>query len=257
MGMADFMETVEAQKAQKRRFAELGVAEKQPGVAWMLWLILGWAGGHRFYLRKQGWLMLAWFFAGSIVLASILPGDTGLNIWGIGVLAWLVVDAFFIPGWVRDFQRAYAKAERKLEAEDMIEMLTLPLTRAAQKHGGTLTVAQGVLETGLTFTQIEQCLMEMSKTGYVGIENADDGNLQFVFGDLPEYDEDEARQQAELEAQAFALQEASEMLNEQAEQLERAERRSETRSAAKTGIAAGIAMFGARALLGEVFDDDE
>lgn len=257
MGMAEFMETVEAQKAQKRRFAELGVAEKQPGTAWTLWLILGWIGGHRFYLRKQGWLMLAWFFPGTLVLTIVLPGDTGFNVWGIGVLLWLVADAFLIPGWVRDFQAAYAKAERKLEAEDMIEMLTLPLTRAAQKHGGTLTVAQGVLETGLTFTQIEQCLMEMSKTGYVGIENADDGNLQFVFGDLPEYDEDEASQQAEMEAQALALHEASEILNEQAEQLERAERRSETRSAAKSGIAAGIAMFGARALLGEVFDDDE
>ncbi len=60
------------------------------------------------------------------------------------------------------------------------------LLRAAQKHGGTLTVTQAVLATGLPFPDVEKCLTELSTTGYVEIENTEDGSLLFVFGDLPE-----------------------------------------------------------------------
>ena len=49
------------------------------------------------------------------------------------------------------------------------------LLAAAQNHGGKLTVTRGVLATGFTFVEIEQCLTELSKTGSVEIENDSKG----------------------------------------------------------------------------------
>ena len=139
----------------------------------------------------------------------------------------------------------------------LAEEATLPLTRAAQKYGGTLTVAQGVLATGLNFVETEKCLLELVKTGYVQISNTDDGNLLFDFGDLPEYDEEEAVRQAEEEAHAAAIHEMAEIMDHQTAEAERAEIRADNRSMAKRGLFAGIALFGARMLFGDVFDDDE
>ena len=42
-----------------------------------------------------------------------------------------------------------------------------------------------MLATGLPFPDVEKCLTELSTTGYVEIENTEDGSLLFVFGDLP------------------------------------------------------------------------
>ena len=131
--------------------------------------------------------------------------------------------------------------------------LVLGLVRAAQKHGGKLTVAEGVLATGLTITQIEATLMEMAKTGYVQIENTDRGDLRFDFGDLPEYDEEEAMREAELEARELAVEDAAMMVEEEREQAVRGQRS----AALKGGLAAGVAAVGVRALMGELLGDDD
>ena len=140
------------------------------------------------------------------VLVPFLPGESaGPATWFIGTLCLWLADAFFIPNWVRAYQTAYAEAASKLQTEDMAEELTIPLLRAAQKHGGTLTVTQAVLATGLPFADVEKCLTELSTTGYVEIENTDDGSLLFVFGDLPEPEPGELEAYAEAEANALAL----------------------------------------------------
>ena len=254
MGWSDLMERVEA--IERQRLAQKGAVDKKPAMAWTLWLVLGWLGGHRFYLQKRGWLMLAWFVFGVFVLTPILPGDTGFMVWFIGAVCWWVADAFFIPQWVREFQTTYADAAQELEAEDMAEALTLPLLRAAQKHGGKLTVTQGVLATGLPFTDVERCLTELSGTGYVEIQNTDDGNLLFAFGDLPEWDPQEQAEIELAEANALALAEAADALELEAELLEEAEKRSHRRSAGSSvvrGAVAGLTAFGLNAIL----DDDE
>lgn len=251
MGLTEMAARAELEKERKARLAELGGVEKTAPAAWLAWLVTGWIGGHRFYLRKHGALMLAWFVLGIVILE--VGSDTLAWVWFASVLAWWVLDAFLIPHWLDDFKRPYERALKKLEREELTEAMTLPLMRAAQKHGGSLTVAQGVLATGLTLVQVEQCLMEMSASGYVQIENADDGNLIFDFGDMPEYDEDEAVQEALAEGHAMATLEMAEAL----EEAEKEQRREGTRSAVKHGLVAGAAMFGARALLGEVFDDDD
>jgi TM2 domain-containing membrane protein YozV len=72
--------------------------KKSLAVAYLLWLILGGLGGHRFYNGKiiTGGLILLMNIIG-VVLAPV----------GIGFLLlvpawiWILIDAFLIPGWIR------------------------------------------------------------------------------------------------------------------------------------------------------------
>jgi TM2 domain-containing membrane protein YozV len=57
---------------------EFDKKKKSKGVAWLLWLLLGWVGGHRFYLGHTG-----------LGVAMLL-----LNWLTFGV--WALIDAFFI-----------------------------------------------------------------------------------------------------------------------------------------------------------------
>lgn len=72
---------------------------KDIAVAYLLWFFLNYFGAHRFYLGRTG------SGAGQLVLAI---GGLLLLFVGIGVLmwialgVWLLVDAFLIPGMVRE-----------------------------------------------------------------------------------------------------------------------------------------------------------
>jgi len=58
-------------------------------VAYLLWFFLGMFGGHNFYLKRTG-----------VAVAQLI-----LSITIVGMLitiVWVFVDAFLIPGWVRN-----------------------------------------------------------------------------------------------------------------------------------------------------------
>jgi len=58
-------------------------------VAYLLWFFLGMLGGHNFYLKRTG-----------VAVAQLI-----LSITIVGMLitiVWVFVDAFLIPGWVRN-----------------------------------------------------------------------------------------------------------------------------------------------------------
>ena len=58
-------------------------------VAYLLWFFVGLFGGHNFYLKRTG-----------VAVAQLI-----LTITVIGILItmfWVLVDAFLIPGWVRN-----------------------------------------------------------------------------------------------------------------------------------------------------------
>jgi len=67
-------------------------------VAYLLWLIFGGAGGHRFYAGKIGsaiaQLLLLIF---GVILTFVLVGYVILS----GLYIWVLIDAFLIPGWIR------------------------------------------------------------------------------------------------------------------------------------------------------------
>ena len=51
------------------------------------------------------------------------------------------------------------------------EQLMVKLTQAAQKRGGKISVTQAVLDTGVSFEEVEKTLKKMLKQGYVEIDN--------------------------------------------------------------------------------------
>lgn len=65
------------------------------------------------------------------------------------------------------------------------EELMLQLLRAAQKHGGRLSVTQGVLETGVLFGDVERVLQSMVKSNYVYMDNDPvTGVVVYVFKEI-------------------------------------------------------------------------
>ncbi|TMV06375.1 TM2 domain-containing protein [Ruegeria sediminis] len=73
--------------------------KKSTGVAYLLWLFLGGLGGHRFYLGRTG-------SAVTMLILSILGWATVAFMVGLVLLIplgiWLLVDAFLIPGMIRE-----------------------------------------------------------------------------------------------------------------------------------------------------------
>jgi TM2 domain-containing membrane protein YozV len=73
--------------------------KKSIAVAYLLWLFFGGAGGHRFYAGKTGsavaQLLLLIF---GLILTVVVVGVFVL----IGLYIWVLVDAFLIPGWIRN-----------------------------------------------------------------------------------------------------------------------------------------------------------
>jgi TctA family transporter len=161
------------------------------GTAFGLWLacLFGLCGIHRFYLNRPG--------TGILYLLTF-------GLFGIGQL----VDLFRIPGIVRDEnnkalafealaeKRALASLQRQallpaaalsvpVVTEDPEELMRRTLLTAASKHGGKLSVTQGVMATGKSFEVVEAALDAMAKSGYVGIDNdIDTGAVVYTFGEL-------------------------------------------------------------------------
>jgi TM2 domain-containing membrane protein YozV len=73
-------------------------SKKSAGVTYLLWFFLGGIGVHRFYMGRAG-------SAVGMIILNVLGWVT--LIVGVGLLfflalgIWLIVDAFLIPGWVR------------------------------------------------------------------------------------------------------------------------------------------------------------
>jgi TM2 domain-containing membrane protein YozV len=65
-------------------------------VAYLLWFFVGLLGGHNFYLKRTGVAVT------QLVLSLTLVGI-------LITIVWVVVDAFLIPGWVRDQNNLLAK----------------------------------------------------------------------------------------------------------------------------------------------------
>lgn len=135
--------------------------------SYLLWALcfVGLAGAHRLYNGKIGtgllWL-LTW------------------GLFGVGQM----VDVFLVPDMAEErrlrlLRRAgllavEGSAPRAIPSqtvEPTREQRMVQMLQAARKHSGRLSVPLAVLETGLTFEQVEDLLSDMYRKGYVQIEN--------------------------------------------------------------------------------------
>jgi DNA-binding IclR family transcriptional regulator len=75
--------------------------------------------------------------------------------------------------------------QEKVKPRFTDDELMLQLLRAAQKHGGRLSVTQGVLETGVLFSEVERVLQGMVKSNYVYMDNDPaTGVIVYVFKEI-------------------------------------------------------------------------
>lgn len=145
---------------------------------WCLCLV-GLCGIHRIYLGKYG--------TGILYLLT-------MGVFGIGQLVdlfrmrRLVSDANIREGYLphpRFVARLNGRQPPLAPPPAPPPGLRQRLVRAAQKYGGSLTVTQGVAETGLDFDEIEEELREMVASGYVDVDNAPDtGVVIYRFTEL-------------------------------------------------------------------------
>ncbi len=147
-------------------------------LSWGAWLF-GFGGIHRLYLGKTGTgilYLLTWGLFGvgqivDIVNLNRLVDEANAKALGAG-------------GAVATTLPASPRA-KLLASADPEEVMRAVLLEAASKHGGKLTVTQGVMASGKTFKEVENALDDMAKSGYVGIDNdPDTGAVVYVFGEL-------------------------------------------------------------------------
>ena len=160
---------------------EPGKERYSTGTAFFLWLlcICGLSGVHRLYLGKTG--------TGILYLLT-------WGLFGIGQFIDLVRLRSLVADENLKHQALEALAEKRALAAGANPHLMLPpaqraaslrveLTRAAARHGGRLSVAQAVIETGVDFEHVERELDEMAKSGYVDIDS-ESGAVIYVWSGL-------------------------------------------------------------------------
>lgn len=173
-------------------------------LTYVLWLVGGIFGLHKFYLGRP--------------LLGLLYFMTG----GLFLIGW-IVDFFTIPRQVRltnllnqnAREGVGSELRRELDAlksglynllestlpmrqpaiRDTLKKLLAPrpgdddlmlaLLRAAQQHGGRLSVTDGVLATGTAFAEVERVLKTMVQSGYVYMDNDPaTGIVVYVFKEM-------------------------------------------------------------------------
>jgi TM2 domain-containing membrane protein YozV len=81
--------------------------KKSLAVSYLLWFFVGMLGGHRFYHGRTGTAVVQ-------LVLFIVGVATYIFLIGIPILAavgiWALVDAFFIPGWVRSYNNQLASS---------------------------------------------------------------------------------------------------------------------------------------------------
>lgn len=134
------------------------------GLSYGLWclFVFGFAGVHRIYLGKYGTGIL-WMLTFGLL--------------GVGQLVDLFrMKSLVMEANIREGYLPHPRYARDLIASRPLSAATEPtitqrLLQAASKYGGSLTVTQGVAETGLSFKEVEEELTEMLVAGYVDVDN--------------------------------------------------------------------------------------
>lgn len=160
------------------------------GTAYILWLgcLLQLHGLHRLYNGKilTG---LLWMFSfglfgfGQVIDLLLIPSMVDEH------NAKLKARQSFLPDGTSPtqavIQRVIPVDTIPLPPKPTSNPLLIKLLKAAEARGGSLSVTQGVMETGASFAEVEAALVQMLKTGYVEItNNPETGVVTYEFKEL-------------------------------------------------------------------------
>jgi hypothetical protein len=127
-------------------------------------------------VTKEPWYyVLGGFYA----LPLLMVGLTRTPSWRLLLYSWIIC-------MVHVQLRRQSIAQRIAQAAPITEeSLMQELVQAALKHDGCLTVTQGVMETGVSFPNVEGVLNEMVASGYVyKRNNPETGVIEYVFQEV-------------------------------------------------------------------------
>lgn len=98
-------------------------------VAYLLWWFLGWAGAHRYYLRRpvSGTIQLALSVIGFITL-YILVGAAFLLVWGI----WWLSDVYFVQKYVSQINTELGVAASGITVNTVSQDTKQPVSAAEE-----------------------------------------------------------------------------------------------------------------------------
>jgi TM2 domain-containing membrane protein YozV len=190
-------------------FLRLGMHEKVMSMkslmlSYLLWLLGGPLGIYKFYLGRPfvgllymvtgglfmvGWIVDFFTLPRQVRVANLLQQNQSETLSGElqremevlrrGLHDWLNLE----PGQAKTAWRDTAKQLIKPRLSD--DDLMLGLLKAAKRHGGRLSVTDGVIATGAPFSEVERVLNAMLSTGYVYMDNdATTGVVVYVFQEL-------------------------------------------------------------------------
>jgi hypothetical protein len=142
-----------------------------PGLHWLAWIQAG------LQARTPAYCLIGLLYA----LPALPIGALRLAPFRLLLLSWAISLAH---AYLRrtEIDRRIASVPPPDEPD---ESLRQALLKAAMTHGGRLSVTQGVLATGATFTEVEQTLNDMVASGYVFTRNNPHTEvLEYVFTEL-------------------------------------------------------------------------
>lgn len=146
---------------------------------WLCWLI-GFAGLHRIY-NKKFLTGLLWFFTwglfgfGQIIDVLLIPGMVDEH--NLKVQRRLGLSSHHIPlnNSSAQLTQTFSPPNHQVQFNHTKSLskqeIMIQLARAAQKRGGKLSITQGVIDTGISFEEVEETLNEMNRKGYVMVDN--------------------------------------------------------------------------------------
>lgn len=165
-------------------------------LSYLLWLcwFFGFAGLHRIYNKKIGTGLL-WFFTwglfgiGQIIDLLLIPSmveEHNLKVrQRLGLSSQNVPLQNLNPQATQTFSPHLHQPELVANKSLSKQEMMITLARVAQKKGGKLSITQAVVETGISFEEVEQTLNEMTKKGYVMVDNdPNTGSLIYDFVEL-------------------------------------------------------------------------
>jgi hypothetical protein len=173
-------------------------------LTYLLWLVGGLLGMHKFYLGRP-FVGLLYFFTGGLFLIGwvidffTLPRQVRVaNLLSqtpmVGLGSELRHELEILKRGLHDalasesatHEPAWRQTLKKLvEPRLTDDELMLTLLRAAQQHGGRLSVTEGVMATGVSFADVERILQTMVNTGYVYMDNDPvTGVVVYVFKEI-------------------------------------------------------------------------